>query len=150
MKPVKTTPDLLVIEDHPWALAGMVWLMSAAPLYAVATGQTDGMANTLIAAVLGLGAAGIAWWFFPFQTVVFDRSSGEVTRTIRRIGKSTTETLRLDQIKRAANQGDFSDSGSRMERVALMTNDGPYPLELGFVGTSRAPVITAINDWLGV
>lgn len=148
MNEVLNTVDRLVIEDRPWILGGSVWLMTLAAIYAVLTGQTDGIAETLLVTALGFGGAALAWWFFPFQTIVFDRPSGKVTRTIRRVGKTTTETLSLDQVSRAASQGQFSESGTRMERVALLTDGDPYPLELGFVGASRTPLIDAINRWL--
>ncbi|NNE81788.1 MAG: hypothetical protein HKN18_16090 [Silicimonas sp.] len=148
MKQTERSHDLLVLEDRPWLIGGFIWLMSIAALYAVLTGGTDGPAETLLVAFLGLGGSAVAWWYFPFQTFEFRRTAGLMTRTIRRLGNTRVETLAFSDFSRAANQGHFSDSGTRMDRVVLLTDNGPYPLEFGFVGASRDPLVASINAWL--
>ena len=150
MKVTEQTPDHLIIEDRPWLFAIAIWGMSLAGLYAVLTGQIGGWGETLLVGCLSLGGILVAWWFFPFQTITFDRPSGMMTLKISRFTSARFAELPLDQIKRAASQGHFSDGGARLERVALLTKSVPYPLEPGFSSASRTQVIKTINEWLGV
>ncbi len=147
MRVIHETDENLVIEDRPWFLAGVVWFLGLAAMLAALTGQMRGTGETILVLALGLGAAAIAWHFMPFQRLDFDRSSGTFTRTIARVTGKKQETRPLATIQQAASQGSWSE-GARMERVALLTDDGLYPLEYGYSGSSRAEVIRAINDWL--
>ena len=147
MKTVSNTPKCLVIEDRPHFLAGFVWLLGLGALLAAVTGQTAGLAETLLVYALGLGTMALAWHFFPFQRFTFDRTAGEFTRRIARVTGATIDRLPLSEIDRAALQSHWSD-GTRMQRVALLTKDGPLPLEFGFVGAERQPIVTDINGWL--
>ena len=147
MQVVEKTEEKLVIEDRPWFLAGVVWLLGLAALYAAIAGQLRGSGETLLVLALGVGTSVIAWHFMPFQRFEFDRESGTLTRTIARVTGSKKEVRPLSTIRQAASQGNLND-GARLERVALLTDDEPYPLEFGFSGTSRTEVIRAINAWL--
>ena len=147
MKTVSNTPTRLIVEDRPHLLAGVIWLMGLAALLAAFTGQTAGIAETLLVYALGMGTLGLAWQFFPFQRYTFDRSAGEFTRRIARVTGATTDTLPLAEIERAALQSHWSD-GTRMQRVTLQTSAGPVPLEFGFVSAEREPVVAEINNWL--
>ena len=147
MRTVSNTPDRLVIEDRPRVLAITLWLMGLGALFAAVSGQTDGIAETLLVFILGTGVLCMAWYFFPFQRFTFDRTVGAFTRRIARVTGATVETLELDQIERAALQSQWND-GTRMDRVALLTKSGPFPLEFGFVNARRAPVVSDINSWL--
>lgn len=147
MQVVEETEEKLVIEDRPWFLAGVVWLLGLAALSAAILGQLRGPGETLLVLVLGAGTTAIAWYFMPFQRFEFDRASGTLTRTIARVTGSKKEVRPLSTICQAASQGNLND-GARLERVALLTDDEPYPLEFGFSGTSRTEVIKAINAWL--
>ncbi|MGI9388475.1 MAG: hypothetical protein ACR2O1_00325 [Boseongicola sp.] len=148
MRVTHKSKEMLVIEDRPWFVAGVVWFLGLAAISSVLTGQMDGIGETILVLALGLGAATIAWHFLPFQRIEFDRTNGKFTRKIARVTGSKWEMRSLTTIRQAASQGDWSEGGTRMERVALLTDDGPYPLEYGFSGTSRAEVIQAINSWL--
>ena len=148
MKVTETTPERLVIEDRPWLLWVMLYGMGGGALFAALTGQADGWGVTLLVAALGLGAIWVAWHFLPFQRFTFDRPSATFTHEIRRLTGRQSWSRPLSEIRRATDEGSWSD-GNRLERVTLLTKDGPYPMEAGFTGTPRAPVIRAINDWLG-
>ena len=148
MRITHETHERLIIEDRPWFVAGMVWLLGLAAISAVVTGQMDGIGEAILVLALGIGAAAIALHFLPFQRLEFDRANNTFTRTIARVTGSKQEVRLLSTIRQAASQGDWSEGGTRMERVALLTDDGPYPLEFGFTGTSRSDVIQAINAWL--
>lgn len=147
MQTVSNSPERLVIEDRPHFLAGFIWLMGLAAFLAAATGQTDGLGETLLVFILGLGTLALAWHFFPFQRYTFDGQSGEFTRRIARVTGATVDKLPLAEIDRAALQSSWSD-GTRMQRVALLTKAGPLPLEFGYVSSEREPVVSEINDWL--
>ena len=149
MRVVHDTEDKLVIEDRPWFLAGFVWFMGLAAISVVLTGQTRGPGEVILLLALGIGVAMIAWHFMPFQRFEFDRPGGTFTRTIARVTGKKLEKRALATIRQAASQGSRSD-GARMERVALLTDDGPYPLEFGYSGSSRTHIIGAINDWLEI
>ncbi|MGI9393214.1 MAG: hypothetical protein ACR2OY_01070 [Boseongicola sp.] len=148
MRITHDTPDRLIIEDRPWFVAGMIWFLGLAAISAVLTGQMDGIGEGILVLSLGIGALAIAWHFLPFQRFEFDRKNNTFTRKIARVTGSKHEVRLLGSIRQAASQGEWSDSGTRMERVALLTDDGPYPLEFGFSGSSRSDVIKTINDWL--
>ena len=147
MQTASNTYKQLVIEDRPHFLAGFIWLMGLAALLAAFTGQTAGLPETLLVAALGFGTVGLAWHFFPFQRYTFDRTAGAFTRRIARVTGATVDTLPLAEIERAALQSHWSD-GTRMQRVALLTKDGPLPLEFGFVSAEREPIVSDINGWL--
>ena len=140
--------ERLLIEDRPWFVAGMIWFLGLAAISAVLTGQMDSIGEALLVLALGIGATAIAWHFLPFQRLEFDRTNNTFTRTIARVTGSKTEVRPLGTIRRAASQSDWSEGGTRMERVALLTDDGTYPLEFGYTGASRSEVIQAINAWL--
>lgn len=148
MKVTLTTPDRLVIEDRPWFLWISLYGLSATFFFAALTGRTGGAVITLVVLLLGAGALAVGWHFAPFQRFTFDRPSNTFTHAIRRPSGAQIWERPLSEIRRAADEGHWSD-GSRMERVTLLTEDGPHPLESGFSGQSRAHVIKAINDWLG-
>lgn len=147
MQTVSNTHKRLIIEDRPHFLAAFMWLMGLAAVFAAFTGQTAGVAETLLVAFLGLGTVGIAWHFFPFQRFTFDRKAGDFTRRIARVTGATIDTLPLAEIESAALQLHWSD-GARMQRVTLVTKSGPVPLEFGYVGAEREPVVSDINGWL--
>ncbi len=149
MKITRTSPDRLIIEDRPWFLWLLLPGLGAPSLFAALTGQVDGWGATLLVAALGIGALWVAWHYAPFQRFTFDRSTGTLTHQVTRLNGTKSWERPLTDIRRAADEGHYSD-GSRMQRVTLLTTDGRYPLESGFTSSSRAPVIAAINDWLDV
>ncbi len=128
-------------------LAGLVWLLGLAAISVSATGQVGGTVETILVLALGIGVCAIAWQFIPFQRFEFDRPNGTFTRTIARVTGKKLQTRALNSIRQAAGQGKWSQ-GARIERVALLTEDGPYPLEYGYSRSERTEIIRAINDWL--
>ncbi len=148
MRTVYESAEHLVIEDRPWLYAVLLWIMGIAALWNALTGQLHGAFETLLVLALGTGTIWIAWGFFPYQRFIFDRARNTFTRRIARVNGAATSTLPITQIERAATQSDWSE-GTRLERVVLLTRDGPYPLEFGFGSTPRRDVVATINGWLG-
>jgi len=147
MKIVKNTPSLLLLEDRPITLSIGVWLIAVILLTSALGRAIDGGGATGLVTTLGLGTGAIAWYFFPFQRITFDRATGEMHRRVARITGARSSVLSFTNIKSAAGQGNWAE-GTRMERIVLLTDDDAYPLEFGFSGTSRKEQVDAINAWL--
>ncbi len=147
MKIVGNTEDKLTLEDRPNFMSTCLWLMGAILLAAAYDIFDQSTGTALLVGSMGAVTLVIAWYFFPFQRIIFDQKSGQMHRRIARVTSAREEILPLTQIKSAAGQGNWSD-GMRMERIVLLTNDAPYPLEFAYLGASRKPQIDAINHWL--
>ena len=147
MKIVEQTQARLVIEDRPWFLWIILPCLGIPAIVSALTGNVDGWAGTIIVASIGIGALWVAWHFAPFQRFIFDRDTATFVHKVARLNGSQTWEKPLKDIRRAADEGHWSD-GARLERVTLLTQDGRYPLESGYTGFSRKAVIDSINNWL--
>lgn len=148
MKVVSNSPDRLVIENRPWFLWAVFFGLGGTALFSAVTGQVGDWGTTFLVATMGTGAIWAGWRFEPFQRFVFDRQAGTFVHEVHRLTGSRTWQRPLADIRRAADEGHWSD-GARLERITLLTNDGRHPLESGYGSTRRKPVIDAINEWLG-
>lgn len=149
MKVTEDSVDRLVVEDRPWFLWITLPILGGPALFASLTGQVDGWPTTLLVFALGLGTLWVLWRFAPFQRFIFDRRANTFTHDVYRITGHRRWERPLSDIRRAADEGHWSD-GARLERVTLLTIDGRHPLESGYSGASRKRVIGAINAWLNV
>lgn len=147
MKVAASSPERLVVEDRPWFLWITLPFLGAPALFAALTGQVDGWLETLLVFTVGVGIFWILWYFAPFQRFTFDRASNTFIHDVHRITGHKRWERPLSDIRRAADEGHWSD-GSRLERITLLTNDGRHPLESGYSSGSRKDVVTAINKWL--
>ncbi len=147
MKIVSSDVERLVIESRPWFLWLILFGLGAMAVVSALTGRVDGTFETVLVFLLGLGALWVGWRFEPFQRFEFDRATDTFTHTLTRLNGSEVWTRPLSGIERAAEEGSWSD-GARSQRVTLLTKDGRYPLESGFTGFARQPLIDAINQWL--
>ena len=147
MKIVEITPSRLVIEDRPWFLWILIPVLAGPALFAALTGQVDGTWQTLLVGATGVTFFWVMHHFAPFQRFIFDRDAALFTHAIRRINGGRSWTLPLGDIRRAADQGSWSD-GTRLERVILLTKNGRHPLESGYSSRRAKPMIDAINSWL--
>ena len=147
MRIVRTTPDVLVIEDRPWFLWITLPVLGAPTVVAAFTGQVDGFWTTLLVGAIGLGVFWFMHHFAPFQRFTFERETATFIHDVYRVTGHKRWTVPLGDIERAAEQAQWSD-GTRLERVALITKDGKYPLESGFSNRRAQPTIDAINAWL--
>jgi hypothetical protein len=149
MKIVENTDRRLVIEHRPWFLAGMIWAMGLAAVYAAVTGKgMRGPGEHLLVAALGVGVVWVAWYWFAFLRITFDRDTGQVEhRSLRLIG-SRSKFLDLTKVRGARIEGNRSDEGARLTRLVLDTEDGTAALEYGYGSGDRAAQETAVNEWL--
>jgi len=148
MKIVEHTPDRLVIVHRPWIISGIVWLLGLAAFYGGITGKgTHGVAERLLVLALGIGMPALAWWFLGFLTLTFDRTAGQVRRSVHRITGTRHQTMPLTDVRRVRVDAQRSEDG-HTERLVLETTNGPVPLELGFSGFGRDAHAAAINRWL--
>ena len=148
MKVVAKTDACLVLQDRPWFLAGIVWILGLAALYGGITGRgIDGWAERALVLALGVGVSAIAWWFFGFLTLTFDLRSGEIQQTFQRLGSTRQNRLALAATDRIATE---SDSDTRATtRLILETGSARIPLELGYSGGDRRTLADEINAWIG-
>jgi len=149
MRIVENTDRRLVIEHRPWFLGGMLWLMGLAALYSgVAGAGMDGWPERLLVLALGIGTTLAAWYWFAFLRITFDRDRGQVEHFARRPFGSRWKYLDLDRIRRAQVEADWSDSGTRLTRLSLATEDGMAALEYGYGSGDRRQLEDAVNEWL--
>lgn len=149
MKIIENTEDRLVIEHKPWFLAGITCVMGAVALFAAITVRGIGsVAEHFLVAALGVGALWVAWYFFAFLRITFDRARGHVRhRSIRPMG-SRSKHIDLGRVMGARVEANWNGDGARLTRLTLETVDGPIPLEYGYGAADRRELETAINEWL--
>jgi len=148
MNVVENTDSRLVIEHRPWLLAGALWLMALAALWAALTGaDIDSLAERLLVLALGLGTGFAAWYWFAFLRITFDRDRGQVEHLARRPFGSQWKYLDIDRIRRARLEATWDDR-VRMTRLLLDTEDGPAQLEYGYTSADRTALEDIVNEWL--
>lgn len=147
MKTAAETPARLVFEDRPRALPAIVCGAGALCIAgAVRADPADivGMGGMVATGVLALVTA---WVFFPVRIIVFDRDAGLLVRESRRVGRVRTVATTLDSVRRATVQTDHTDD-ARTERLVVLTDVGPLPLESAYTTASRGEAVHTINAWL--
>ncbi len=149
MKIIENTSRRLVIEHKPWILAGITGLMGLFAIFGGVIGDgTGGIAERLLIVALGLAALWVAWHFFCFLRITFDREAGHVDhRSIRPFG-SCRKHIDLGRVEKAQVEANWSDDGGRLTRLTLETVDGPVPLEYGYGPADRRKLESAVNKWL--
>jgi len=149
MRIIENTDHRLVIEHRPWLLAGVLWLMGLVALYSGITGaDMDGWAERIVVLALGLGTCFAAWYWFAFLRITFDRDTGEVEHHAIRPFGSCRKYLKLDRVKAAQVEANWTDEGARLTRLALDTEDGRAQLEYGYGSADRRALGDAVNEWL--
>jgi len=146
---VENTDRRLVIEHKPWLLAGFVWFMGLLALYSGITGaDMDGLVERLVVLGLGVGTCVVAWYYFAFVRITFDRDRGEVEHRALRVTGPHCKYLRLDRVLGAQVEAHWDSDGARMTRLALDTEDGRAQLEYGYGPGDRRALEAAVNEWL--
>ena len=148
MRITKNTDRQLVIVHRPWFLAGCLWAMGLAAVYATVSGtQKGGLAEQILVALLGVGTCFAAWYWFAFLRITFDRDLGQVEHISFRPFGTRWRYLPLDRVKGAVIEASWSD-GARLTRLALDTEDGRAQLEYGYGSADRTDLEQAVNEWL--
>lgn len=148
MRIAEHTDRRLVLEHRPWLLAVLAWgLGIAAVAGALFSADYDSLAERALVFAIGCGTLFLAWRFFAFLRIVFDRESGWIEhRRLRPFG-SGSKFLALSKVEGARIEANWSD-GARLTRLILETEDGPAPLEFGYDSQNRQEIEQTINDWL--
>ncbi len=149
MKTATDTPERLVITDAPRVFPGVVCGAAALLFWGALTADPGDLAGRIGMAATGLAFLAAAWAFFPSRVIVFDRTAGLMARESRRIGRTRIRAVPLASVRRAAVQTDNSGDGPT-ERLVLLTEDGPLPLESAYTASRRGAAVASINGWLGL
>lgn len=152
MKIAHVSPQYMVIVDRPWLLAGFVWAVGLMMAWNGLFGEIEADGARLwllhlLFVVLGTGSCAIAWFAFPFQRIIFDRTRGELIHRSARPLFNSEKMLPLAQVSRAKVEKIWGES-TWMERAALEVEGEAYPLEWGYCGTPRGDIVAEINRWL--
>ncbi|HSF95963.1 MAG TPA: hypothetical protein VLA52_13140 [Thermohalobaculum sp.] len=149
MRITEITDRRLVIEHKPWVLAGFAWTMGLVALYSGITGvDMDGWAEQILVLCLGIGVCAIAWYFFAFVRITFDRDEGTVEHRALRPFGSRSKYLDLARVQNAQVEANWDSDGGRLTRLALDTQDGRAQLEYGYGPGDRRALEDAVNEWL--
>ncbi|MEM6972110.1 MAG: hypothetical protein AAF577_04830 [Pseudomonadota bacterium] len=145
---VESSDRQLVLRDRPILVVLALLAGAAACLYAVLAPEADQTATiSVFLALLALAMLGAAWWFAPWQRIVFDRASGMMEHHVHRLGRASLHRLPLGAIRKIRHDSDLNDN-SRTYRLVLETEDGIWPLTSIYTGGRHDETEEAIRDWL--
>ncbi|MXQ09116.1 hypothetical protein GQ651_14810 [Alphaproteobacteria bacterium GH1-50] len=147
MRIIEETPDRLVLEDRPWVLWLTLVPVGATTLLAVLTGEVQGRFLPILVGLIGLGAFWVLHRYAPLQRFDFDRTLGRFTHSVRRLTGAQDWVIDLDRLEQAAEQA-LWHGDQRLTRIALVTEDGPHPLEAAYSGRNNGELIATITAWL--
>lgn len=105
-----------------------------------------------LTAQLGMSGTAVAFLvtalvFFPRQVIVFDRSAGLVVNKRDRFVHRSVQSVELEKVKQVAVQSHYGDR-EPTERLTLLLDHGPLPLEIAFGSGRRGDIAREINEWL--
>lgn len=147
MKIVENTPDELILRSRPAVMLTAFWLIGLATLYLGYEMPQDPDYSREITFAAGALVILFAWRALPFLTVKFDRPGEVVVRRVSRITGTTTEVAPLPSVKSAKVRSAWRQAAF-LNRIMLLTDQGPASLENGFVGMRRQRIANVINKWL--
>lgn len=146
MKIVEQRPEFLHLRHFPWVAGGLMSALGLFGLYdAVADEGLEPYERVLTFAV-STCAIWLAWWLAPVIDVVFDRRSGEVRYSERRLTGSRIRRLPWVEVSGVRIETRRHTS-PRVNRLMLETVSGPIPLEKGFGPIDRVRIAEAVNTW---
>ncbi|MEM6904526.1 MAG: hypothetical protein AAF568_01415 [Pseudomonadota bacterium] len=150
MKIVEQTADRLVLVSRPWIAAVMVWGSGVFLLLGGVFAPGDvSFWQRLFLIAAGMGLGWIAWRYFAFATIRFDRTSGQMYHEVHRLMAGKSWTLPLASIHGARLEAGYGDDGGAGgTRVVLETERGIWPLESAYRPRRHDDVVTAILTWL--
>lgn len=153
MKVTATTPDHLILQSRPWALGGLLILLTlvvaALALGLASQGEWAG------ATMMGLGVLAMVGAFTAFvrrEIAIFDRTTGLVTVRARSLLGGTERIVTLDQIGGVIVQNSTrrKAGAAPTHRPALTLKDGAtLPLmEAYYSGRGADQAAAAVKGWL--
>jgi hypothetical protein len=153
MKVIHRTDSVLILEDRPWFLGVFLILMALCFIFGgmamVGAGQWLGGA---FFALFGGGLPLlIAALMVRRVRLTLDRSTGQLTRTMRSVRGLSQESHPLDRLTKAS-VGVSTDSDGNTCRTELQLADPPQVVPFtSYYTNGRKPetMAQAVNDWLG-
>ena len=151
MKIETDEPRLLIVEDRPFAMCGLLCAGLITSIAIVAAGWSgqgvdwDKIAGGLLGlAVCGTGLiATCTWTVFRFDAV-----SGTLKWRRRGLFSLTQGELPLAEIV-SVRVGSWWDTDGKMHRVVLLLRDGSLPMTAHFSGTDNSErMAESIRQWL--
>lgn len=151
MKIRRNDPKLLIIQDYPFVLCGLLLIGAITSVLLVVTGlsETGTDWDRIIGGLLGLavcsvGLIGICRW----TVFRFDAVSGKLSWSRRRLFSKSQEELPLAEIE-SARVGSLRDSDGLMHRIVLVLKTGSLPMTTSYSGTDDCDKIAeSIREWL--
>lgn len=152
MKVIHRSDTLLMIEDRPWFLGGLMIAMALLFLFGglalLGSGEIFG---GLMMLGIGVGVPlTIAALMVQRVRVTLDRSTGQMTRTVRSVRGLSRTAHALGRVA-AARVGATSDSDGTAYRLELVLDDPAevVPFTSYYSGGTRAQRLSeAVNAWL--
>lgn len=152
MKVLHRSDTLLVLEDRPWFLGIMLIVMALVFVFGGLAMMGEGL--LLGGAAFALFGGGIPVLIAALMVqrvrLTLDRSTGQLTRTMRSVRGLSTESHPLGRL-RTATVGVSSDSDGSTYRTELQLTDPPQTVPFTSYYTSGKKPETmarAVNDWL--
>lgn len=152
MKVIHRTDSLLMIEDRPWLIGGLMVFMALIFLFGSMALFSAG--EILGGTLIGLVGVGVPLLIGALMVVrvrlVFDRAAGTLTRISRSVRGLKREDYPLDRLVEA-QLGASTDSDGTAYRLELQLR-GPSEIVpfTTYYTSGRRPerLIVAVNDWL--
>lgn len=152
MKVIHRSDTLLMIEDRPWFLGGLMIVIALVFLFGgtaiLGKGQVFG---GLMMILVGVGVPlTIAALMVQRVRVTLDRSTGQVTRTARSVRGLSQTAYALNRLT-TTRVGATSDSDGTAYRLELVLDDSAevVPFTSYYSGGTRAQRLSeTVNAWL--
>ena len=148
MRIVEKTPARLHVRHSPWIAWGAVAVLLGGAVWNIVF-EGLGPVDWAIYLPVTAGMVGLAWWFIPAVDVLFDRSTGIVTVSERRLTGTSIRRFPLAEIQRTSLRYEtHQNMAPRLNRLFLEAGARSVPLERGFGPHDRTAIATEINRWL--
>lgn len=153
MKVIHRSQSVLILEDRPWFLGIFLILMALSFIFGGMVMMGEG--QLFWGAVFAMFGGGlpllIAALMVKRVRLTLDRSTGQLTRTMRSVRGLAEESHPLDRVT-IATVGVSIDSDGNTYRTELQLADPPQVVPFtSYYTNGRKPETMAqvVNDWLG-
>lgn len=152
MKVIHRTDSLLMIEDRPWLIGGLMVGMALIFLFgSMALLSSGEILGGVLMGVVGVGVPMLIGGLMVIRVrLVLDRDAGTLTRISRSVRRLTRQEYPLDRLTEA-RLGASTDGDGTAYRLELQLR---APSEIvpftTYYTSGRRPehLIDAVNDWL--